>query len=303
MRLIAILSCALLAAPLAAAQTPPTPPVAPAAPTFVLTAPSYARYARASEVQLRDVVAYVRVRPENRSDVSVAIINNGPLPAPRLRLSGRRLIVDGGMRRQIRNCEVEGGAGFEVRTGRFGTVEGSQIPTIELRVPQAAVVAVNGAVRLRMAPAQSAVLRLDGCGDGDVERVAEGAEISVSGSSELRVFDVGALEAAVAGSSNLRIGVVRDGLTVSLAGSGGVAAARADGETSIALQGSGDVLVRDGRATTLSVAIAGSGNVIHNGTAQSLDAAIFGSGDVHVRQVSGEISRSTIGSGDVIIGR
>jgi hypothetical protein len=303
MRLIALLSFAVLAAPLAAAQTPPAPPAPPAAPAFVLTAPSYARYERATEVHLRDVAAYVRIRPENRSDVSIAIINNGPLPAPRLRMSGRRLVVDGGLRRQIRGCEVEGASGFEVQTRRFGAVHGSQIPTIELRVPQSAVVSTMGAVRLRMAPAQSAVLRLEGCGDGDVERVAQGAEISVSGSSDLRVFDVGELEAAVAGSSNLRIGYVHDGLTVSLAGSGEVAAARADGETSIALQGSGDVLVRDGRATTLSVAIAGSGDVIHNGTAQRLDAAILGSGDVRVREVSGEVSRSTIGSGNVIIGR
>lgn len=303
MRLIAILTCALLAAPLAAAQTPPAPPAPPAAPSFVLTAPSYARYERASEVQLRDVIAYVRVKPENRSDVSIAIINNGPLPAPRLRMSGRRLVVDGGMRREIRHCDVEGGERFGVRTNRYGTVSGAQIPVIELRVPQSAVIAAGGAVRLRMAPAQAAVVRLDGCGDGDIERVAESAEISVSGSSTLRVFDVGELEAAIAGSSDMNVGVVRDGLTVSLAGTGEFAAARADGETSIALQGSGDILIRDGRATTLSVAIAGSGDVTHNGTAQSLDAAIFGSGDVHVREVSGEVSRSTIGSGEVIIGR
>jgi hypothetical protein len=297
MRVIAILSFAVLATPLAAAQTPPAPP------TFALTAPSYARYERASEVQLRDVAAYVRIRPENRADVSIAIINNGPLPAPRLRMSGRRLIVDGGLRRQIRSCRVDGASGFDVSTGRFGAVQGAQIPTIELRVPQSAVVTANGAVRLRMAPAQSAVIRLDGCGDGDIERVTESAEISVSGSSDLRVFDVGALEAAVAGAGDLSVGLVRDGLTVSLAGSGEFAAARADGETNIALQGSGDVLIREGRATTLSVAIAGSGNVTHNGTAESLDVAIFGSGDVRVRRVDGETSRSVIGSGEVIVGR
>lgn len=303
MRLIAILTFALLASPLAAAQTPPPPLASPAAPTFTLTAPSYSRFERATEVQLREVVAYVRVRPENRADVSYAIINTGPLPAPRLRMSGRRLIVDGGVRRQIRDCDVEGASGFSVRTQRFGTLHGAQIPTIELRVPQSAVVTASGAVRLRMAPAQTAVVRLDGCGDGDIERVAETAEISVSGSSDLRVFDVGELEAAVAGSGDLSVGVVRDGLTVSLAGSGEFVAARVDGETSVALQGTGDVLIRDGRATTLSVAIAGSGDVTHNGTAQSLDAAIFGSGDVHVRRVEGETSRSVFGSGEVIIGR
>lgn len=302
MRLIAILTCVWLAAPLATAQTPPVPPAPPAAPSFTLTAPNYARYERATEVQLRNVIAYVRVRPENRSDVSVAVINEGPLQAPRLRMSGRRLIVDGGQR-QTRQCEVEGSNGFEVRTARNGVVRGAQIPTIELRVPQSAMVSVGGAVRLRMAPAQTAVVRLDGCGDADIERIAESAEISVSGSSDVRLFDVGELEAAVAGSGNLRVGVIHDGLTVSLAGSGEFAAARADGETNIALQGSGDVLIRDGRATTLSVALAGSGDVTHNGTAQRLDAAVFGSGDVHVREVTGEISRSTIGSGEVTIGR
>jgi hypothetical protein len=303
MRLIAILSCALLAAPLAAAQTPPTPPVAPVAPTFTLTAPSYARYERATEVQLRDVVAYVRVRPENRSDISVAVINTGPLAAPRFRMSGRRLIVDGGLRRQIRDCQVDGANGFEVRTARNGVLRGNQIPTIELRVPQNAVVAAGGAVRLRMAPALAATVRVDGCGDADIERVAESAEISISGSPDVRVFDVGELEAALAGAGDMNVGLVRAGLTVSVAGSGEFAAARVDGETNIALQGSGDVLIRDGRATTLSIAIAGSGDVTHNGTAESLDAAIFGSGDVRVRSVEGETSRSVIGSGEVIVGR
>lgn len=302
MRLIAILS-ALLAAPLAAAQTLPAPPAPPAAPTFALTAPSYARYERATEVQLRDVAAYVRVRPENRSDVSVAFINTGPLAAPRISRSGRRLIVDGGLRRQVRGCSVEGASGFEVRTTRNGVLRGNQIPTIELRVPQNAVVSTNGAVRLRMAPAQAATLRVDGCGDADIERIAESAEISISGSPDVRAFDVGELEAALAGSGDLNVGVVRSGLTVSVAGSGEFSAARVDGETNIALQGSGDVLIRDGRATTLSVAIAGSGDVIHNGTAQSLDAAIFGSGDVRVRRVEGETSRNVIGSGEVIVGR
>lgn len=298
MRLIATLCFAVSAlAVSASAQTPAAPQ-----PLLGLTAQSFARYERASEVQLRDVAAIVRVRPENRTDVAYAVINPGPLAAPRLRMSGRKLIVDGGLRRQIRSCNVHNDV-FSVQTSRNGVLRTPQLPVIELRVPQNAVISANGAVRMRVGAAQTATIAMSGCGDADIDRIANAGEIAVSGSADVRVADSGDLEAAVAGSGNVSAGLVRNGLTVSVAGSGDFVAARADGPTNIALQGSGDVTIRDGRATTLSIAIAGSGDVIHNGSAQRLDVAILGSGDVRVRRVDGEINRRVIGGGEVTVGR
>lgn len=305
MRLIAtLILSAGLGVSAAAAQTPPPAPAEPAPPSaVVLTAPSYSRYERASEVQLRDVAAFVRVRPENRPDVAIAFLNTGPLSAPQIRIAGRKLVIDGGMRRQIRSCAALPNGGFTVTTRRHGTLRDAELPVIELRVPQNVVLAASGAVRLHMAPSVTANVALDGCGDADLERIRDSADISTSGAPDVRIYDAGDLTAAMAGAGDITLGVVRNGLTVSIAGSGDFTAARADGPVSIAIQGSGDVTIRDGRATSMSVAIAGAGDVTHNGSAESLDAAIFGAGDVHVRAVSGAVNRRVIGAGEVTIGR
>ncbi len=280
---------------LRAAQTPPA--AAPTPHARMLT-----RFANASEVQLRDIAAYVHVIPENRTDVAVGFINAGVFRAPEYRVSRRRLIIDGKLRRQIRGCRVSGADGFEVQTSR-GRFSGAQLPTIELRVPQNAVVSTTGAVRLHVAPAQSAHIRLDGCGDADIVRVEDDAEIAVSGSQDVRLYQAGTATVSLAGSGDIVLGAVRDGLTLSVAGAGDFTAARADGPTTIAIQGSGDVTIRDGRATSLSIVIAGGGDVIHNGSAETLDAVILGGGDVRVRRVDGEISRRVLGGGEVTVGR
>ncbi|MGD9980380.1 MAG: DUF2807 domain-containing protein [Hyphomonadaceae bacterium] len=281
----------------AAAQTPahPAPEAAPRA--RMLT-----RF-EANSVQLRDVAAFVRVIPENRADVAVGFVNEGALRAPEYRVSRRRLIVDGKLRRQIRSCRVSGAEAFEVQTTRNGTLSGSELPVIELRVPQNAVVAASGAVRMHVAPAQSATIRLDGCGDADIVRVENEAEIAVNGAQDVRLYEAGSATIALAGAGDITVGAVREGLTLSVAGAGDFDGARIDGATTIVIQGAGDVEIRDGRATNLSVAIYGGGDVTHNGSAQSLDAVILGGGDVHVRRVDGNVNRRVLGGGEVTVGR
>ncbi|MBX9746210.1 MAG: hypothetical protein K2X34_04865, partial [Hyphomonadaceae bacterium] len=175
MRLIAAFCfAALLSAGSAWAQAPSTPPpppprVAPVAPAGL----EWARYPNASEVVLRNIAAYVRVRPQERDDVAIAIVNQGPLPAPVIRRSGDRLIVDGRQRGQVRGCSVSGAAAFEVELARLGRVSGARLPIIEVRVPMTAVVTVTGAARVHVGSADSAKIGLDGCGDVDIERVAD----------------------------------------------------------------------------------------------------------------------------------
>jgi hypothetical protein len=276
-----------------AAQTAPAEPAS--------VGRHWARY-DATEVILRDVAALVRVRPENRADVAVSIVNAGQLPAPELRISRGRLVIDGKLRRQIRSCRVNG-ADFEVVTSRQGRLQTAQLPVIELRVPEHAVVSAGGAVRLHLAAAQTADVALSGCGDADIVSVAGAADVSVSGAGDLRLYEAGQADVRLAGAGDVILGVVRSGLTVSIAGAGDFTAARADGPTSIALTGAGDVTIRDGRATVLSVAITGAGDVTHNGSAERLDAVIVGGGDVRVRSVSGEVTRRVLGGGEVVVGR
>jgi hypothetical protein len=286
----------LLATP-AGAQTPqPDAPRPERARTLT-------RFSAATEVQLRDVAAFVRVIPENRTDVALGYVNAGVTPAPEYRVTRRRLIVDGKLRRQIRSCRVVGADGFEVQTTRQGRLSGDQLPEIEIHVPQNAIVTASGAVRMWIGPAQAAHVRLDACGDADIARVEDEAEIAVTGSGDLRLANAGQAEVAIAGSGDVTLGEIHNGLNVSVAGSGDLTAARVDGPTSIAVQGSGDVTIRDGRATSLSVVIAGGGDITHGGSAQTLDAVILGGGDVRVRHVDGEINRSVLGGGEVVVGR
>ena len=165
----------------------------------------WGRYAAARQVELRDVVAIVQVTPENRTDVAVSISNPGPLRAPQMRMRGDRLVIDGAMRRQIRSCTVRG-EGFTVATARNGRLERPQIMTINIRVPQAAAISAGGAVRLHMAPAQSTELRLSGCGDADIERINDEADIAVSGSPDVRVYEAGSATIAVAGAGDVTLG-------------------------------------------------------------------------------------------------
>jgi hypothetical protein len=285
---------ALSAAAPSAAQT------APEAPASV--AEQWRRYPDATQVQIRDAAALVRVTPEDRTDVAMSIVHRGPLPAPQVRISRNRLIVDGQMRRQIRSCHVDG-QDFEVQTARQGRLHANQLPIIEIRVPRAAVVSAGGAVRLHMGPAESAEVSLNGCGDADLVRVENAADIAIAGAPDLRLYEAGTATVAVSGGGDVVLGVVRNGLTLSIAGAGDIVAARADGPTNIAVQGAGDVTIRDGRATTMSVVITGAGDVTHNGSAERLDVVILGGGDVRVRQVNGEVTRRVIGAGDVTVGR
>lgn len=261
------------------------------------------RYADTTSVQLRDVAGYVRVIPENRTDVAVGVARAGVLPAPEFRVSRRRLIVDGKLRRQIRGCNTTGDDGFSVQTARQGRLSGEQLPIIEIRVPQNAVVSANGAVRLNMQAAQAATVTLEGCGDATIARVEDDVAITVSGAQDVRLVEAGSATITLSGAGDIDVGAVREGLTLSVAGSGDFDGARVDGPTSIAVQGSGDVDIRSGHATTLSVVIAGGGDVTHNGSAEQLDAVVLGGGDVHVRHVDGEVRRRVLGGGEVTVGR
>jgi hypothetical protein len=273
----------------------------PADPAGAQTAaPVWTRRA-ASEVQIHGVAAVIHVTPEDRGDIAVSISNAGRLPAPDVRLSRGKLMIDGGLDRQIQGCRTRGG--FEAHVRRYGWIAAADLPVINLRVPEDAVISAGGAISAHVGPSENLELFLDGCGSADVERVDESANVALAGGDmALRLYDAGEAAVRIAGGGDVNIGVVRDGLELSIAGSGDVEVGRADGPTNIAIQGSGDVAIRDGRATVLSVVIAGSGDVNHQGEADSLDVAIVGAGDVHVARVRGEVTRHIIGAGSVTVG-
>ena len=234
---LAVLALTILAAP-SHAQTP-TAPAAPAAPQYAVPAPAapnltFRRYA-ASELQIRDVAAFVRIHPENRADISVAIINPSSLPAPRLHSAGNRLIIDGQLRRRIRGCRTGAQGRFDVNINGAGWLRTEQIPIIEVRAPQRANVSVSGATRLNMGRAENAEVNIAGCGDADLEGVSGEIALAMAGSSDVRLYDAGTASVSLAGDGDATIGVVRNGITVSIAGSGDLIASRVDGPTNIAV--------------------------------------------------------------------
>lgn len=312
MRLIIACLAAFCAAavPAAAQVAPPAPPpsvgnVAPTAPVAPVAPAnlSLRRYPNTESVTLQNLAAYVRVRPEARDDIAVAVINEGPLAAPNVRASGRRLVIDGRQRGQLLTCTVRGPTGFEVRTRRQGRVGGAQLPVIEIRTPLDAHVSARGAVRMHVGAAENAEISLDGCGDVDIERVDETAQVVAAGYADLRIFDAGELIAAIAGDGSVDAGIVRDGLTVSIAGGGAFSATRVDGDANIVIQGAGRAAIEGGQAEAMTVVINGSGQFTHRGSAETLDTVIIGNGDVRVREVEGEVSRRVLGRGAVVIGR
>ena len=305
---VACLTAALVSAAPAWAQvvaTPPAPPrIAESAPAPV--APSglrWQRYPNAREVQLTNLAAFVRIRPEDRADVAVAIINPGPLEAPNVRGVGHRLVVDGRRQGRVRGCTVRGAAGFEVQFAGVGPIVSSQLPIVEIRVPERAIVSARGAMRLHITRAESTQLAFDACGDVVVDRVSDEAEISISHNARLRIFEVGTLEASIAGNGEVVAGYVRDALTVSIAGPGRFQAARAEGPANFVIQGPGEAIVRGGDLEDMTVVINGPGSVDHGGSAESLDAFIVGGGSVRVRDVDGDVTRRVIAGGDVIVGQ
>ena len=308
LRSLAVAGCLwALAGPALAQTPPPVPPPTPVpavphiAPLPRLPQPAQQfRFPRSTELRLRDLAAIVVVRPENRADIAVAIVNTGPLPAPEARSAGRRVTIDGKLRRRIEGCRASGDR-FQVSINRVGRVDSSQLPTVIVRTPQNVVISGGGAVRLHVGRAEDVTVRLEGCGQADLESVEGAADISASGDIDIRAYDTGEASVRVSGDGEVVLGVVREGLAASIAG-GDLTAARVDGDTNIAIQGDGDVTIRAGRADNLSVVIAGKGDFTHGGSAESLDAVIIGSGDVRVRRVDGEINRRIFGSGDVQVG-
>ncbi|HRE43737.1 MAG TPA: hypothetical protein PKY87_07180, partial [Terricaulis sp.] len=120
--IVCALATALLAGP-AQAQAQPEPTT------------GWARYPAASEIQLRHLAAVVRIVPQARPDVALTIRNGGPLPDPQLRISRNRLIIDGRQSRRL-GCGGEGEAEFRANVGGHGWLAASELPVIEIRVPQ-----------------------------------------------------------------------------------------------------------------------------------------------------------------------
>jgi hypothetical protein len=257
--------------------------------------------ASAASVEVKDAVARVTVIPEARSDVKVEIIQANPRLPLEVRTFAGQTIVDGHLRRRIRDCHGRGD-NVSVKVRDLGDVAWKDMPQVVIHTPRDVDMDAGGAVWGSVGRSASVKLGNAGCGDWTVGNTDGELRVSQAGSGDTRAGSAGEATVRVAGSGDTAIGDIKGGLDVNIAGSGDVAAASIAGPLKVHVAGSGDVKVAAGRASEMRVAVMGSGNVDFRGSADELHATIAGSGDVRARQVTGPVTKTVMGSGGVTIG-
>jgi hypothetical protein len=257
--------------------------------------------AQAASVEIRDAVARVTVVPENRSDVRVEVVSpHAQLPI-QVRTEGSRTIVDGGLRKRIRDCDRDQDKG-RVRVQDVGDVRWDEVPRIVIRTPRDVAVSANGAVAGEIGRSGSLQLSNSGCSHWTVADVAGAATIRESGAGSVRMGAADWLVVHLSGAGSVRAGRVRQGMDAHLSGAGGVNVQEFSGPMDASVSGVGKVKVASGRATLLRANVSGVGGVDFDGVADSLDASISGLGGVRVKSVTGDVRKSVSGIGRVSIG-
>jgi hypothetical protein len=233
------------------------------------------------QLRLKDVVAEVRIIPENRADFQVNVTRTYPgLPQIRVSQQGGGLVVDGGLYRRIKGC------------GAFGTiaikdgprVPKNQVPQIVIRAPLAFSVDANGYVKGNVGATRALGMDVSGCGDWNIGDVAGKLDLDVSGLGDVRVGNTGSAEVELSGLGDVDIASVNNG------------------PLSVSASGMGDVRVRGGHATTMKASLSGMGDLSFRGVADSLNADASGMGEINVAKVTGPVRKSRSGLASINVG-
>ena len=184
-----------------------------------------------------------------------------------------------------------------------GGAPGGQATGGEKLLDETEVVVENGTLKIR--PKKHKGIRFSWGRRGTAEfkvttAMLHGAEIAGSGGVAVDKVD-GDFKGEVAGSGDLKLAAVNGGaVEFAIAGSGKIAAAGKAQSTSIEIAGSGDVDAAGLAATSADVSIAGSGNVSANASGTA-KVEIMGSGNVAITGgAKCEIDKA--GSGNVTCG-
>lgn len=276
-----------------------------------LAAPfAMAQSASPRSVEISDAVARVVVIVEDRREVTVEVEpGRADLPALQVRRNGQQILIEGGLRRDVRSCRSgpayprQPGEGASVDLRSRGRIALADAPLVIIRSPRAVDVSSEaGAVFGSIGPgASTVVLGNGGCGDWIVANTTGSMQLAVGGPGAIRAGSSARLKASVGGSGDILAGST-GALDASVGGSGDITVISVNGQTQLAIGGSGDIVVRRGVAPSLSAAIAGSGDIDFRGEAGNVDAAIAGSGDIRVARATGRVERAVVGSGDIHIG-
>jgi hypothetical protein len=183
-----------------------------------------------------------------------AIVRVGP--AFSVRATGPKTVLD--------NLEVAVRDG-ELRIGRRKgwTWRGTADARIEVTLPALRSASISGSGEMRVGPVRGSAFAGSVAGSGTLtlERLdVQGVELSIAGSGDIKAAGRAArAQYSSAGSGDIdAAAVTSESLSVSTAGSGGVAA-RATGSADVSVVGSGDVTIRG--TTRCKVSRVGSGDV------------------------------------------
>jgi hypothetical protein len=240
--------------------------------------------AQAASVEIRDAVLRVTVVPEDRADIKVEVVKPHPELPLSVRNEGGRVVIDGDLRRRIRDCNAMSSRP-SVKVRDVGRVDYEAMP-------QVGAIGRSGSLSLSNS----------GCSAWTIADVAGEAEIHESGAGSIRMGASDRLELHLSGAANVHATRVKSGMDARLSGAGNVRVAEVNGDMEARVSGVGKIDVRDGRARLIRASVSGIGSVDYGGAAQDLDASISGLGGVHVDHVTGSVRKSVSGGGRVSIG-
>ena len=278
------------------------------------------------KVELKNYAGRVEVIPENRTDVAISVVQgNNKLPAPKVSVSGDKLVLDGGLTNRNSyfnmNWDSQGQSKGSMKIAGYPMMNYKDLPTITVRTPMHVKLSTSGLGTGHIARSDSLTFSNAGSSDWTIDPVTDKVKASIAGSGDLHLATAGQVELSAAASGDITVGDIQSlkssqsasgDLTVgrvfgpaeiSIAGSGDTRLKSVKGDVEIAIAGTGDVRIADGTAPRFEVSIAGSGDVRFEGTAGDVDISIAGSGDVTIKAATGKVSKNVIGSGDVRVGQ
>eukprot|EP01042_Synura_sphagnicola_P033897 gene33897-43491_t len=153
-----------------------------------------------TEVELKNVAARVVVTPENRTDVDLKVVYGAAkVPMIMVHSEGDKFVADGKLKMRSVNCDGDG-----ARISGLGTVAQSDLPTIYIKVPLDAKVAVGGATYGKLGASKTLDFSEGGCGNWTIGTVSGKGEINIGGSGDLVAGQIGDLEINIGGSGNFK---------------------------------------------------------------------------------------------------
>lgn len=266
------------------------------------------------QIDIEDAMAIVSIVPEKRDDYQISISGGF---TPKMRVKGRRLVIDGGLPKNRRSCRDTNMK--DIPNDRQGLI-------IQIRAPMQADIEADGIIYADVGPTNGADLSFGGCGkttiaetrgnldlsvhsvmDARFGQVDGALDISVHGSSHAVGATVkGPLDLSVHGSSDLTLGDVGGPADISVHGSSSAEVGRIGGPLDVSLHGSSDMKIDEVTGAT-EASLHGSSELVVGVLRKGLDASLHGSSDIRADKTLAKFvgisatgaSRVRLGTGEI----